>query len=89
MATSHTCADGAERLCLAGADPSSNRDLHGGGLGAQAALYGEWRTEVFDKIQGRLQRAVDARSERDIMARLKVRGRVRGGQVRQGGEGGL
>jgi len=34
-------------------------------------LYDEWNTEVFDKIQGRLQKRVDALSERSIETRLK------------------
>lgn len=45
-------------------------------LYSQAALYEEWDSQVFSKIQGRLQRAVSGVNSKELEARLKVRGRV-------------
>lgn len=39
----------------------------------QSELHSEWNKEVFEKIQGRLQREVSQRSHKSISARLKVR----------------
>ena len=61
----------------------------------QRELHTEWNTQVFDKIQGRLQTAVGTRHARDIEQRLKQQydqylhttntkvGRARRGRVTQ------
>jgi hypothetical protein len=40
---------------------------------AQADLHGEWTTEVFDRIQERLQDEVSSRAPGTITRRLRVR----------------
>ncbi len=49
----------------------------------QSELCNEWNTQVFEKIQGRLQTAVSKRDGREIMRRLKVRAADIHGQLTQ------